>query len=204
MNLINTTKPYNLNINFETPVFCRKLLHVHAIVGVVKKPVATRPKKLPFPSHYRLEFLKQQSFKIPRLLSSSLIVKRRSSTIASRTCSIFSDFIVPKSWPECRSLSTDVRPFFNYLYQSFICVSIAFAQLFWGLKQNCMQICCLHLFVIFSNKKVRQTKQTASFSAESLVTLVTHRGRSNVLARNSGRILLGQTSYVSISNKMLY
>ena len=59
---------------------------------------------------------------IPRSFSSLRTVNRRSPTIVSRTRSMFSGVVVNESRPERGSLSTDVRPFLNRLYNSFICV----------------------------------------------------------------------------------
>ena len=60
-------------------------------------------------------------FGIPRSFSSSRTVNRRSPLIASRKRSMFSG-VVSEGRPEQWLLSTDVRPFLNRLYHSFICV----------------------------------------------------------------------------------
>ena len=115
---------------------------------------------------FSVGILETRVFGIPRSRSSSRTVKRPSSLIASRIRLIFSGVIVLEARPEHGALSTDVRPFLNRLYDSFICVlpihssskafciiSIGSAQLFSNLKQNLMQIRCSHLSVIFSYKQ---------------------------------------------------
>ena len=73
--------------------------------------------------------------------------------MASRKRSMFSGVVVSEGRPERGSLSTDVRPFLNRLYHSYICViailsfrkafsiiSIVSVELLPRLKQNLMQI----------------------------------------------------------------
>ena len=60
-------------------------------------------------------------FPIPRSFSSSRTVNRRSPSFANHTRSMFSG-VVSEGRPERGSLSTDVRPFLNRLYHSFVCV----------------------------------------------------------------------------------
>ena len=111
-------------------------------------------------------------FGIPRSFSSSRTVNRRSSSIASRTRSMFFGVVVSKGRLERGSLSTNVRPFLNRLCHSFICVmpvlsstkafcliSIVSVQLLPRLKQNLMQIRWSVLSVIFNCKQMRRTEK---------------------------------------------
>ena len=85
---------------------------------------------------------------------------------------MFSSVFVSKGRPERGSLSTDLRPFLNRLYHSFICVmpilsstkafctiSIVSVQPLPRLKQNLMQICWSVLSVIFNCKQMRRTEK---------------------------------------------
>ena len=82
-------------------------------VIVVKTPVTTHARVIP-----KILFKISQTvvFGIPRSLSSSRTVNRRSPAIASRTRLMFSGVVVSEGRPERGSLSTDLRPFLNRLY----------------------------------------------------------------------------------------
>ena len=110
-------------------------------------------------------------FGIPRSFYSSRTVNRRLPSIACRTRSMFSGVVVSEGRPERGSLSTDVRPFLNRLYHSFICVipilsstnafciiSIVSVELLPRLKQNLMQIRWSVISVIFC-KQMRRTEK---------------------------------------------
>ena len=130
-------------------VFRQKLLHevrwMRWRVIVVKKLVTAWPETRLFSSHG----ITQSS----RKFSSLRTVNRRPPSIASCTRLMFSGVFVSEDRPERGSLSTDVRPFLNRLYHSFICVvpiltstkafyiiSIVSVQLLPRLMQNLMQI----------------------------------------------------------------
>ena len=85
---------------------------------------------------------------------------------------MFFGVVVSEGRSERGSLSTDVRPFLNHLYHSFIWVmpilsskkafciiSIFSVQLLPRLKQNLMQIRWCFLSVIFNCKQMRRTKK---------------------------------------------
>ena len=131
---------------------------------MVKEPVTAWPETRSFSSHDIT-----QSF---HKFSSSRTVNRRSPSVASRTRSMFFGFVVSEGRPERGSLSTDVRPFLNRLYHSYICVmpilsstktfciiSIVSVQLLPRLKQNLMQIRWFGLYVIFNCKQMRRTEK---------------------------------------------
>ena len=109
-------------------------------------------------------------FGIPRLFSSSRTVNRRSPSIASGTRSMFFGVVLSEGRPERGS--TDVRPFLNRLYHSFIYVmpilsstnafciiSIVSVQLLPRLKRNLIQIRWSFLSVIFNCKQMRRTEK---------------------------------------------
>ena len=82
-------------------------------VIVVKKSVTAHTRVIP---KILFKICQTVVFGIPRSFHSSRSVNRRTSSIASRTHSIFSNVFVLKGRPERESLSTEVRPTLERLY----------------------------------------------------------------------------------------
>lgn len=78
---------------------------------------------------------------------------------------------------------------------SFWIISILSAQLFLSLKQNLIQIRCLHFFMIFSDNKIRRTQKTQCKQKYAVSKLVSGYARISQVGSNEdikSRILVGR------------